>query len=473
VTVEDRLRDLTRAIGTEMQPIRPLNLPPAIGPARPRDRRPGGTRRVPGWLVPLSAAVTVAAVAAGIVVIRDVSHATARPPQPPAVTLPPGSGPAVDPGALPEYFAALAHPQAGMPGPQGGMSTTPPPDPVVIGQARTGAVLATIPPPGGDSFIGVTGAGDNRTFVLDAVPRPADPVTQGGPHRWYLLRITPASATVAVLTRLPIPAVPASDQVAGIALSRDGAKLAVLSQAGPDSPATGQLALRVYATTTGALLHGWTATDRSHGLYAYSTGSQPVNNHNLSWTADGNHLAFMYGNAKDPDSSLSLRMLDLTRPGSHLLTDSKNILRITAKATGKPAIRCQTLRVTADGRAAVCGASLPRVAPTGIVLDAYARPAVWGGCAAPSVLAWPGIAEISLASHALTKVLYQVKPACIGNGTSTILWASPSGGSVLSYIGYTDDPSMKSHVAVVFVSHGTVTGLTWPGAATVLYYAAF
>ena len=108
-----------------------------------------------------------------------------------------------------------------------------------------------------------------------------------------------------------------------------------------------------------------------------------------------------------------------------------------------------------------------------IILDAYVRPAAWGGCAAPSDLAWPGIAEISLASHALTKVLYQVKPACIGDGTSTILWASPSGASVLSYIGYTDDPSMKSHVAAVFVSHGTVTGLTWPGAATVLYYAAF
>jgi hypothetical protein len=476
MTVEDRLRGFTRAIDTAMQPIRPLNLSPASEPARPRARRPGGERRMPGWLVPLTAAVTIAAVAAGTVVIRDISHATPQTAQPWVITLrpgPAGSGSATDPEALPEYFAALAHPQSGMPGPHGGLSTTPLPDPVVIGQTRTGRVQATITPPDGDSFIGVTGAGDNRTFVLDAVPRPANPFTQGGPHRWYLLKITSGITTTALLTRLPIPAVPASDQVGGIALSRDGAKLAILSQAGSDAPATGQLSVLVYATATGALLHGWTATDRSHGLYAYSSGSQPVNNHNLSWAADGNHLAFMYGNYRNADSSLSLRMLDLTRPGSHLLTDSRTILRVTAAATRKPAIRCGTLGITADGRTAVCGASLPRVAPTGIILDAYVRPAVWTGCAAPSDLNYPGIAEISLASHTLTKVLYQVKPACIGDGTSTILWASPSGASVLSYVGYTDDPSMKAHVAAVFVSHGTVTGLTWPRAASVLYYAAF
>jgi hypothetical protein len=340
---------------------------------------------------------------------------------------------------------------------------------VIVGETRTGRVLATVPPPAGATFAGVTGAADDRTFVLSAMPRQDNPLMVG-PRTWYLLRITPGAAQPAHLARLAIPSIPARDEIDGIALSPDGTKLAVLSQAAGGGPAAGPFSLRVYSVASGALVHGWTGTDPYHGSYGYGSAAPPDDNRTLSWTADGRRLAFAYRSSKSPDSSLYLRMADLTRPGQDLFADSTVILKIGA--TAKSGIWCESLVITRDGRTAVCGANLPRVAPTGIVLDAYTRPAPWAGCAGPAELAYPGIAEVSLASRKLTKVLYQLKPPCMGNGTSIILWASPSGQSVLSYIGYTSDPSMRPHTELVLASHGAITRLTWAGAVSLLVNAA-
>jgi hypothetical protein len=483
MTIEDRLHHFTRAIDDAMRPVRPLDLPPTPESGPPARRRAHGGRRWPGLLVPLSAGVAVAATAATLVVVRDLPRAAMRPPGIAATWPgPAGSGAATDPEALPAYFVALSHPQAGMPGPGGGVSTKPPPDPVVVGETRTGRVLATVAPPAGATFAGVTGAADNRTFVLDAMPRQDNPVSVG-PRTWYLLRVSPGAATPARLVKLPIPSIAGRDAIEGIALSPDGAKLAVLFQQGAEqfqfqqgagSPAAGPFTLRVYAVANGALVHGWTGTDPYHGTYFYGSAPPPDDNRTLSWTADGHRLAFAYRSSKSPDPGVYLRMVNLTRPGADLFADSTVIVETVATGTtAKSAISCETLGITADGRTAVCGANLPRVPRTGIVLDAYPRPADWGGCAKPTDLNYPGIAEVSLASRKLTRVLYQVKPKCMGNGTSTVLWASPSGQEVLSYIGYTDDPSMRPHTEVVLASHGTITRLTWPGAAALLYYAAF
>ena len=472
MTIEDRLHDFTRVIDDAMRPVRPLDLPPTPEPARPARRRPHG-RRWPGLLVPLGAAVAVAAVAATLVVVRGLPHVAARPPGIAAISpVPAGSGPATGPEALPEFFVALSHPHAGMPGPGGGVSTTPPPDPVVVGETRTGRVLATVNPPAGATFAGLTGAADDRTFVLDAMPRQDNPVAVG-PRTWYLLRVSPGTATPAQLVKLSIPSIGSRPAIEGIALSPDGTKLAVLFQPDAGSPATGRFTLAVYAVADGALAHRWTGTDPYHGTYDYGSAAPPDDNRTLSWTADGHRLAFAYRSSKSPGSSLSLRMVDLTRPGNGLFADSTVILTIAVSATtGKSAISCETLGITSDGRTAVCGANMPRFPRTGIVLDAYTRPSPWTGCARPTDLNYPGIAEVSLASRKL-RVIYQVRPQCMGNGQSTTLWASPSGQAVLSYIGYTNDPSMRPHTEVILASHGSITRLAWPGAATLLYNAAF
>jgi hypothetical protein len=414
------------------------------------------------------AAVAMTAVAGTLIAIRDIPGATTKAAgRPIATPSPAASRPVIDPEALPAYFVALRDPSSQV------EWTTSPADPVVVAETRTGRQLLTVAPPAGATFVGITGAADDRTFALDAVQASGKPMMPGS-HSWYLLRVAPGTARPAALARLPIPALASTAEIDGIALSPDGGKLAVLYQPGTALPATGPFMLRVYSVATGKLLHDWIGIDPYHGSYGYGSMSPPDNNRNLSWTADGSRLAFAYRSSTSPDSSLYLREVDLASPANNLFADSKVVLKIAVSMkTGRSAIWCETLGITADGRTAVCGANLPKVPPTGITLDAAMRSAPWTGCSAPTDTAYPGLAEISLATRRLTQVLYQVTPKCMGGGDSSVLWASPTGAAVLGAVWYTDDPSMKVHEQVVLVSHGIVTPLTWPGATTLLSRAAF
>jgi hypothetical protein len=89
------------------------------------------------------------------------------------------------------------------------------------------------------------------------------------------------------------------------------------------------------------------------------------------------------------------------------------------------------------------------------------------GCDAPTDPVYPGLAEVSLTGDRLARVHYEVKPGCVG-GTATVLWSSPSGGTVLGTVNYTEDPSTTEHRVVVLYSHGTVTTISWPGAVSTL-----
>ena len=119
----------------------------------------------------------------------------------------------------------------------------------VVRATATGAALATItvPRPYG-TFIGVTGAADNRTFVLAAQELARLPLRTPPATRFFLLRIDPAScvpASRAQLTPLPIPEQPGR-AVSGVALSPDAARLAVTA-----CPFTAP-ALHVFTVDTGA-----------------------------------------------------------------------------------------------------------------------------------------------------------------------------------------------------------------------------
>ena len=134
--------------------------------------------------------------------------------------------------------------------------------------------------------------------------------------------------------------------------------------------------------------------------------------------------------------------------------------------TGRSKIWCDSIGITGDGRNAICGADLPKASPLGATLDAVTDP--WRGCAAPTDLAWPGLAEISLTGDRLAQVIYAARPECAGASISNILWSSPSGGTVLSAVSYTDYPPDKLRSAIVLYRHGTVTAVSWPGAVRVL-----
>jgi hypothetical protein len=475
VTVEDRLRATTRAVTESMRPVRPLDLTQASAGFRP-PAGPPRPRRWPGWLIPLAAAAAVVAVAAVLVAVRN----------PPRVAPGDGAGPAAsrsgalaptvapaDPEALPRYFVAISGLAIMGPLPPAGQSAPakdPLPDSVVVGDTLTGERLTTIKPPAGSTFVGVTGAADDRTFVLDSAAIVPGLMSATQQRTWYVIRLRPG-APVTALTRLTLP-VPAAADVNGIALSPDGSKLAVLYQVareGDGFPYSGPFTLGIYSVATGAALRTWTGTDPYHGSYAYGSNDLPDPNANLTWTSDGQRLAFVYRSSKGADSSLLLREVNLAAPGGGLFTDSAVIAKIAVSPTnGRSKIWCDSLGITGDGRTAVCGAELPKAPPVGATLDALTEPDPWTGCAAPTDTAYPGIAEISLAGDRLARVLYQVKPPCMGGGTATVLWSSPSGGTVLGAVGYTDDPSMTEHRAVVLYDHGKVTTINWPGAADLL-----
>ena len=292
------------------------------------------------------------------------------------------------------------------------------------------------------------------------------------PRTWYLLRIRPGATPVQTLTMLHF-SLPSGADVNGIALSPDGTKLAVLYQVpgtGGGFPYNGRFTLGIYSVATGEVLRSWTGDDRHHGSYAYGGNTLPDPNANLTWTSDGQRLAFAYRNSNGPNADLYLREVTLAGPGGDLFARSTVIVTIAVSTTtGRSKIWCDSIGITGDGRSAICGADLPKAAPTGATLDALTQSAdPWRGCAAPTDLAWPGLAEISLAGDRLTQVIYAVRPACAGASISNVLWASPSGDTVLSTVDYTDYPPDKLRTAVVLYRHGTVSAVSWPDAAGLL-----
>jgi hypothetical protein len=480
MTVEEQLRAAGRAVSDQVRDLPELDLRRAPAARRARAR---GLRRWPGagrWLIPMAAAAAVVAVAATLVAVKSPPRTNPKFSMVPAASR--SAGPAatsapVDPEALPRYFVAL-----------NGLETMPPYSPgqhsgpakplradsVIVGETLTGERLATISPPAGRTFVGVTGAADDRTFVLDSVqlaeglPGLLQP-TQ--PRTWYLLRIRPGATPVQTLTPLNFP-LPNGADVNGIALSPDGTKLAVFYQVpgtGAGFPYNGLFTLGIYSVATGEVLRSWTGDDRHHGSYGYGGNGLPDPNANLTWTSDGQHLAFAYRNSADTNSSLYLREVNVAGPGGDLFANSPVVATIGASTTtGRYKIWCDSLGITGDGRSAVCGAELPETPPVGATLDAWTEPSPWLGCSAPTDVAWPGLARISLAGDRLAQVLYEAKPRCVGAGWASALWASPSGDTVLGSVYYTGDPSMKVHSAIVLYRNGTVTTVNWPGAASLL-----
>jgi len=220
-------------------------------------------RRLRGWLAPVTAAAVVLAIAASLVLIRDIPNgrvvAVARPASSPA-------GPA--------YYVSLSAP------------ATAPRNDLVVGDTRTGGRLANIAAPKGTVFGVVTAAADDRTFITDTVP------TSGRTRSatWYLLRLSPGAASPARLTRLPIPATPAG-LLGAAAVSGSGTELAVLLQ--PFQQMLQQTAstttLRIYSVGTGRLLHAWST--RYQHIAAGVFPSATLND-SLSWVDGDRAVAF-------------------------------------------------------------------------------------------------------------------------------------------------------------------------------------
>jgi hypothetical protein len=318
--IDQRLRAAMRETADEIPPggIPPLRLPPG----RPGAAYAGGIPRW-RWLAPLGAAAAVVVIAAAALTLASGQPSSG----------PPGSvasNPAAATGSVPPYYVSLNLAGNGdccRPGLPYSPVTT-----AVVRATGTGAVLATIRPPRPyGTFIGVTAADDDRTFVLAAVQLTPLPYTQAPPTGFFLLRIDPANpdpTARARLTRLPITVQPQGAGVSGLALSPDGTKLAIAEALIGAPPA-----LHVVTLATGAE-RVWAATTGGPTFGPGTTGEP------LSWAQDERTLAFV-------SAGTQVRLLNTAAAGSSLPASSRLVV---SAPPGDLAPYWQQVMITGDGQ---------------------------------------------------------------------------------------------------------------------------
>jgi len=342
--VEDQVRAATRAQAQTLREVRPLRLTQA--PQTAAWRRPGArarrTRIFKTWIAPATAAAAVIALAIALVIVRDIPNGRVAPPRP-AVT---GTG-------VPPYYVAVT-------GPIGWYAYAPlspspsPPNVLVIGETLTGKRLATVTPPSGSRFVGVTGAADDRTFVVSTMrtsltASPALAVT------WYLLQIAPGGGYI--LQRLDIPDM-RSWGVQAIALSGSGRELAMTLARAKREAGSPDFELRIYSVATDKLVREWSTNDESVlGPGITVPGPQ---DQGLTWVDGDRALVFptlvrvsRHGEIIERPTE---RRIDVTAASGDLIANSRVIWSLPLSPGAAAADRCDPFgaSVTADGKTVLC-----------------------------------------------------------------------------------------------------------------------
>jgi hypothetical protein len=400
--LEDEIRGALRTEAGRLREVRPLRLPPAAAQDEPRAvHRASLARRLSAWRGPLAAAAAVVLIAVVLVALRSLWKERAAPVAPPK----PIAGPPLAAGATPRFYVKV--------GGARGVSGLA----IIVGDVQTGRTIATYPLPKGDfyssvavsgaSSVAVSGAGDDRTFVVSAAaagkftPHAASMVI--GPLRWYLVRIFPGAADPIRVTRLAVN-FKADGGVQDMALSSDGTELAVVSLAGKGKPTV----LGVYSVATGQLQHSWS------GLL----GTSAINGKlvsDLSWVGDG---TVGFAVTDTPGVREEVRTLDTGAGGTSLLAASRVVWSqyVPAPPRGSnPAHApqaCSTPFLTGDGQAVVCATSSYSVRDKRLS-------ALW--------LAYP------LATPARPRVIGSVpQPADVSTfNFLTVEWTNPSGTEII------------------------------------------
>ena len=403
--IEDRIRAAARAAA---ETVAPYSVPPLELPAE-HPRGDGWRRR---WLVPAAAAAAVIVIAITAVTVGPATR-TRAPAIAPAATAPgpmlPGPSLAsyVSSGTIPPYFIAVAF--------TGQAAQSP--AVAVVHDTVSGHVLATIrPSTRGGTIVGVSAAGDGRTFVLDeqtwVKPKYPFPTTgYPGSHSFYLLRLSSAGR-VSSLSRLRVT-VPATQVLGAFALSPDGQRLA-LAAAPKKGPA--RTDLEVVTLSTGST-RVWSAA----GIFR----SGAADSRGLSWTADGRELAFEWqANNVGEFPGVEARLLNLTSAGGDLLAASRRVITTTRQF--KPS--GSTFQVTDAGYD-------PAVTPDGSAI--VTNSVYFQVKTKESGKAWNGrygFAEYSTRTGKLVRILgyWTIKPA--GYFFTQVLWSSPSGRVLIAVI---------------------------------------
>ena len=304
--LEDRLRADMRAESEQIEPgsIPALQLPARAHPPGMQRRR--GPRHWPAWVTALAAAAAITVVIAGTFLIAH--FASGSRPNPSATGGPPYSG-------IPPYYAYAVQGNTYNRASHGTQYS----DSVIaryvkIRATASGKVLRTVSPPAPyNAFESFAGAADARTFVFAAqwyihgqtgVPR-LYKLDQKTPLKFMVLRITPGGHMQ--LSPLSLPRTLTEAQAPTLALSPDGAKLAV-AYGGSGKPAV----VQVITLATGQMRQ-WTSPPPAQ---------TPVLGGPGAWTSDGRTLAL--GQMVIQHSGIirttptQMRLLDTAAPGGSL-----------------------------------------------------------------------------------------------------------------------------------------------------------
>jgi hypothetical protein len=386
MSIEERVRAATRARTDLVRDVRPLELPNDL-PAPVRRSRPA--RHWANWGAPIAAAALVTALALTLVLLRQASD-----PQPgPTV---PASSPSAA-ASIPRYYVALA--QTG---------STSAQLKAVVGDDRTGRTVAVLNPSSSQNFYGVTGAADDRTFVVMNYTGTTKQTT------WYLLRLTPGAAHPTQLTKLPIK--PLVAHVDGLALSPDGRELAVMWRTAT-TQTNAVTYLAVYSMSSGAVLHTWIT--KGDNINAIGGGA---NGEALAWVDGDRSIDFRWTvmtAGAHPSTTNTVRRIDVTNPGSDLLADSRVAVKLppTAEPTKTTFSAPCTRSVTASDGTVVCGTS------------SFSDVSFQEVCSTvpPAFVTYSGTTGKRL------KVLYEYHGQCL-EAASIPVWTDSTGSHVIAFL---------------------------------------
>jgi hypothetical protein len=411
-TMEGRIRAAAHAAANTVPPdgVPPLQLPGQVVPVRRRGgwavlagRGPAG-RGLAGWVAgggqwarwvaPVAAAVAVVVVlvAASVIAGRGMAGAPAAGRGSTAGST--SVAELVKSGQIPPYYLDVTGNPDGINGPTY----------VVVRATATGKALGTIRPSvPGDGIMGVTGAADDRTFILDEQPlAKGDRDVGREPHTFYEVRLD-AAGKPGPATKLPL-SLPRYRLLEAFSLSPDGSRLAMAVEPLPD-PGTlaGSATVTVYTLATGQS-HSWTG----NGQVSLAQDDPQA----LSWTSDGQTLAFQW-NANSTDAAASgFRVLHLAQGGDNLEADSHEVVPFFVNGNRLGCIEAG-VAMTADGSALTCSG--------GRVVNPNAAP---GRQQSQS-----GLTEFSTATGKLLRVLGGWHDSAVA--PMGVCWSNASGSLVI------------------------------------------
>jgi len=308
--LENRLRADMRA---ESEQIDPGSIPALQLPARahqPGRLRRRGPRHWPAWVITLAAAAAVTAVIAGSFYFAHIVSGSGPGPS--------ATGEVAPYSGIPPYYAYAVRGNTfsnTIHGTQYGDGVIA--RYVKIRATASGKLLRTVSPPAPyNAFEGFAGAANGRTFVFaahrDRYNKTGDEyykLDQRTPLKFMILRITASGDTR--LSPLSLPVTLTEAQAPTLALSPDGARLAV-AYGGSGKPAV----VQVITLATGQMRQ-WTSP---------SPAATPVLGGPGNWTSDGRTLAlgqmFIEPSGRIRSAPTQIRLLDTTAPGSSLAAAS-------------------------------------------------------------------------------------------------------------------------------------------------------